>query len=98
MNHTPGPWKAIYDGDEELAISAPKGDPDLRCDSWQSFAVVYVSEDDGEAGLEKAAANARLIAAAPEMLSTLEYLVTRLEDITDIRLAEEVIAKAKGEK
>jgi len=41
---------------------------------------------------------ARQIAAAPDMLEALEYLLTRLESIEDIRVAQDAIAKAKGER
>lgn len=47
---------------------------------------------------KKAQFNGPLITTAPKMLNTLEYLLTRLEDIEDIRIAQEVIAEAKGER
>jgi len=39
-----------------------------------------------------------LIAAAPDMLDALRYLWTRLHDVADMRIADEAIAKAKGEQ
>lgn len=37
------------------------------------------------------------VALNAELLEVLEYLLTRLESVEDIRIAEEAIDKAKGE-
>lgn len=89
--HTPGPWKV-----SSLApLNICKDNGTLIadcCNAWQSF--------DGERE-----ANARLIAAAPDLLAALETLANiaavfpnelheKHQDIIDARAA---IAKAKGE-
>lgn len=86
--HTPGPW--FYDFGADSA---------------------YITEDDGtlvaelqttlnttaRADLE---ANARLMAAAPDLLATLRYISGRLpaHDTKSIANAEAAIYKATGEK
>jgi hypothetical protein len=94
--HTPGPWRVALGS--RLEIRGPKDEI-----GWP-VPVVY------NAGLhtdETAQANARLIAAAPDLLATLEDLLDQLEGIgiadwagaeglcfNQVHLA---IAKAKGE-
>ena len=85
--HTPGPW-AIWT------------DPDR----YDPYATVYCPRDDtviakcdiGHAPVDVERANARLIAAAPDMLDELERLLDVLGD-EDIEIVEQVIAKARGE-
>lgn len=72
--HTPGPWESVKeDGDEwwfggtggrQICIRAVGGK------SWESFAVLGAEEAETEAD-----ANARLIAAAPELLEALRSAV-----------------------
>lgn len=57
MNHTPGPWEVVRFSDEpNPVIIGPNGD--------ERITTVSGNQDD--------AANARLIAAAPEMLAMLK--------------------------
>ncbi len=72
MEHTPGPWEIVRDGDnydkqlnEDFLCSI--------CDTKQEFYICRVWEDAGEER-EESEANARLIAAAPDMLAMLEEL------------------------
>jgi hypothetical protein len=88
MAHTPAPWIACNVGDY--------GDYDGRCrvilgDDLR-IAVTLGDHDEGEA-------NARLIAASPDLLEALEWAVnSQPEDadlwVTDARAA---IAKARGQ-
>ena len=70
MKHTPGPWEANFDRKPFSII--PKG-IDLTSDFKSTLGVVFRSQvkslDDEQI------ANARLIAAAPEMLEALKYVV-----------------------
>jgi hypothetical protein len=50
----------------------------------------------GEVGTDEAKANARLIAAAPEMLAALQSLTHPMASDEDLSHALAVIAKAKG--
>ena len=95
--HTPGPWFASeVTGDEEPCyISAHR---------WESLAKVYGNEEADFA--QEGRANARLIAAAPELLEALHLMVEALQpaevDFVDYeRIAMEkaraAIKKARGE-
>ena len=85
--HTPGPWK-IVDSWEDHTIEGPKGEEIIFQDG--PYQTPSIKE-----------ANARLIAAAPEMLKALEMLVEKIkndewfEDWS--KIATSVIDKAKGE-
>jgi hypothetical protein len=85
MKHTPGPWRV---GDGGATVFGPK--------STQLKIVASLTR--GLAG-ESTKANARLIAAAPELLESLESLVSvfispGFEATTNA--ARAAIAKAKG--
>lgn len=103
--HTPGPWiVGSYDFlDQQVYIDAPSGDPDLGYKSWEGVAIAYGCEESPSKGLEKAKANAMLIAAAPDLLEALEMLETTCElglgyDHAIRQVARAAIAKAKGEQ
>jgi len=93
MSHTPGPWKLQLQAGARMVISPTgyHGKPSTICYCWP------VSDEYGET------ANARLIAAAPDLLEVLKRLVD-LEDrhagffTLDqiINAARAVIAKAEG--
>lgn len=93
MVHTPGPW----DVQDPLG-----GGPN----EWIFADGLYIAEVDGER--EEADANARLIAAAPDLLAALkdavEYLELQLEcsgedtgETAMIRLFQKTIAEAEGQ-
>ena len=73
IKHTPGPWVVGASDflDQWVYIDAPNGDPDLDYQSWEGFAMAYGCEESPSKGLEKAKANAQLIAAAPAMYALL---------------------------
>jgi hypothetical protein len=60
---------------QEWAINAPKGDPRIGYSSWECLAVCYGSDDFKVVGEEVGSANARLIAAAPDLIKHLRELV-----------------------
>lgn len=87
MSHTPGEWTVRYDihGAE---IKGPRGESVAWCgDNY--------STDTGSVPFR---ANARLIAAAPDLLEALEFMVNCTEDeINDAyRRAKAAITKAEG--
>ena len=98
--HTPGPWR---DWNKSCgAVMAPK-----KKDTWGSRAVALVTHWPSE---EERAANARLIAAAPDLLDALEKLVGSCPPLGPwdeedwgspsndaMAVAAAAIAKAKGE-
>ena len=90
MSHTPGPWE-LREGDDEAfgpaIYSAGAHDMDPLA------TVSRVSRRDAEA-------DARLIAAAPDLLAALEDVVQMYQPAFDppfIERARAAIAKAKGE-
>lgn len=70
-NHTPGPWHIGSTNEDRNFVYGPDDD------------VVAIAEDPGnflsDAEEEKDNANARLIAAAPELLEALTKLVEKLD-------------------
>ena len=92
MTHTPGPWTAFQDPMRRWTI----GNVTHRiCDMWGSSPAFFTDED---------AANARLIAAAPDTLAALKKLTAMLvnsglEGCDEIlEQAEAAIDKATGQK
>ena len=92
--HTPGPWTAVsdplhfYSLTTIIAGNVLRGIPQVRIDVG------------GKADIAELEANARLIAAAPQLLEALEALVTQVNDshvYNELADARAVIAKARGE-
>lgn len=81
--HTPGPWtdKALSDGTADKVIAA---DGERLCDIASSYRTKA-----------EMTANARLIAAAPELLQALSLLLGD-RNTENIQLAEAAIKKAGG--
>ena len=62
MHHTPGPWKAH---------TLPNGSHHIIADHWNASIATTMYPDSGSEGRE---ANARLIAAAPDLLAALKAI------------------------
>lgn len=94
MSHTPGPWR----------FHRTAGVPRIHVNAPDTFSIARVSTS--HFGVEAATANARLIAAAPDLLSSLRSLVDRLrrverwpvasDHMAYLQDAEAAIAKAEG--
>ena len=89
MGHTPGPWEVAMPGevDEHYAV----------LDGFGHTASVYGCPEEAATAF----ANARLIAAAPDLLAACELLLIYLGDWDDMEnetcaAARKAIAKAKG--
>ena len=85
--HTPGPWRAVP--------NAP-GISDTVIDSGRRVVADVISRK----STDELRANARLIAAAPELLDALEGLLNALPSATThpaIKAARAAIVKATGE-
>ena len=82
--HTPGPWTVSEDQAPNMGacIDAVNG--------------VLIAEASGD-NEENQAANARIISAAPDLLAALESLTHPRADDSDIDMAREAIAKARGQ-
>jgi len=96
MSHTPGPWHAIIDneGDVTYVTADSANDRDI-CDFY------HVSREGSQTyPKENAEANARLVAAAPEMLAALEVIEMTLRGLGHLNLSDhaaDLIKRAKGE-
>ncbi len=95
--HTPGPWVASPAIRSGFTI-------DAKCDPWL---IVTTSDEEGRYGSIETEANARLIAAAPELLAALQVVLrdyTAVHDIGDVEMqpalyqARAAITKATGEQ
>lgn len=90
--HTPGPWKLLpnHDGGRSSArvvLESNENHPIASVVQEVANPVVRLQD----------MANARLIAAAPELLAALELACTQLDPHSEaIRQARAAIAKAKG--
>jgi hypothetical protein len=90
--HTPGPWIIDRDGFNDPG-ALDGGDNLRRVLRWDAFARRHTDE---------AEANARLIAAAPELLDALQVMAKTFEGLAAIhndayRQARAAIAKATGQ-
>ncbi len=92
--HTPGPWRTKREGFSTVYVEA-------RIDGGLIQEVAACGPT--EAGLEQQEANARLIAAAPELLEALRGIMKLDEDLCSegaieaLDKASAAIAKATGE-
>lgn len=93
VGHTPGPWKHFRDHHANTPIN--------------SFSVMAVEgvicelnaePENREGDLERQEANARLIAAAPELLEALERIAEHSSSEITQMVAKAAITKAKGDK
>ncbi len=103
--HTPGPWFRTKSGNrlssafQIVAGADGNGDPNQLVATVHPAAITIDHEP-----CDETRANARLISAAPDMLSALETLASRMSENADgrelygdwIAIAEEAINKAKG--
>lgn len=92
--HTPGPWKIQWDPRLEEIVAIGPVTPGVWVESFE----------DHEVWLDVGEADANLIAAAPELLEALDWLVliargelSDLEFKDAIDTAERVLAAARGE-
>ncbi len=97
--HTPGPWHTGTLPDNERSIFADEGRMRLENGATTLYPIAWTVDYDGEA-----AANARLIAAAPDLLAACRATLAHMYDDeidapTAAQLTEQLtraIAKAEG--
>jgi hypothetical protein len=98
MNHTPGPWELQRDELHYGTLSSIVGGESRKCHIDRALMV----EVGGFACLTEQEANARLIAAAPDLLDALDVLKEILlqwhEDLPDHVGDKEPVALAKASK
>ncbi len=99
---TKGPWQYLQAGDEESPYNV--GEPLTICSPGpgrEDLANVY-SRDDSTVSISRkeAIANARLIAAAPDLYLTLSYCLAAFEELNILPATKQLIieaqAKARG--
>lgn len=94
--HTPGPWEVL----RVEGVLAIMPDPIAgRSDTFLGIATVQ--EHDGERNPDRVEANARLLAAAPDLLGALLGCIPQLElgngEAAHIKAAHAAIAKATNQ-
>ena len=95
--HTPGPWKL------DRSLQPADGEYDYAISSPEHFVLAEAFGRSANGGHPPAEANARLIAAAPELLEALDRIQNwpRVFDglrAEDVAFARAAIAKATGEQ
>lgn len=99
-SHTPGPWKAVYQPNTPCLVES-----DGERVAWIDFWKGKTPRDPNHKPRLEQEANARLIAAAPELLEALQELLDPARGMVTItpckaaafERARAAIAKAKGE-
>lgn len=107
--HSPGPWTIgkVSHAEQHVDIDSLNHDPFVGCDEWRTMARTYGTEGEEEIGSIVMLANARLIAAAPELLEALRGMLALDEEhhqrghcdddvCAEVRKARAAIAKATG--
>ena len=96
--HTASPWVARREDAHEWHIDVREPRYALLGDlhPWQAAVVCYGIEDYGQVGADVAEANARLIAAAPDLLAALRALASGDLRPETYAVARAAIAKAEG--
>ena len=102
--HTPGPWTIgkVSHKKQCVDIDSLHADPSVGHQSWRGLARAYGFNDMPAEGTAAMLANARLIAAAPELLEALQKIAGNTYDewtngAEAGRIARAAIAKATGE-
>ena len=84
--HTPGPWGCLVLSNGAIAVS-PQSDKTKR------IATVHLHMEGAEGSIGSSPCNARLIAAAPEMLNALKLAVEHLQNNQSGRVLRDEIEK-----
>ena len=98
VEHTPGPWLAFIEG---RTIAVHKGS--VRKNPNAPAIVHWVGFDSSDVSLAKQKANARLIAAAPDLLAALEEMLAvgesdepMVAQVAAVAKARTIVAKIRG--
>lgn len=95
--HTPGPWRAVS-GDDDPQY----GEVEFACVEHPRYDAIEICTSRYGATVEEHFANARLIAAAPDLLAALSQIVRAVKYTSGVSLdfavqeAEAAIAKVEG--
>lgn len=98
MSHTPGPWRIVRHSDQSGGcniLTERHSKAGLPCKTSDFIAAVGVCPNPWQNGLEEARANARLIAAAPDMLAALKGALVSVETIGEFAFLESLSPDAR---
>ena len=99
-NHTPGPWLVRYDEDrfdsKNSTLKIIDGSNDSLNHPQGPLVLARINVIPFAPHMDEPLANARLIAAAPDLLLALERLVHPMADDEDVSFARDCIANARG--
>lgn len=88
--HTPGPWQYAFEGGTTAFITEADGST-----------IICIRTTENTTAHKNLAANARLIAAAPDLLNAVRFLLSNPDNRisqADINAAGAAIAKATGQQ
>lgn len=88
MKHTPGPWNAKSAESHGTSVTGPSG----ISIAWSSTSMTVGKEGSYSIGYQEAAANARLIAAAPDLLAALKAILNHPVSVVTVQLMQDAIA------
>lgn len=77
---TPGPWMALAPSDDFPRFYIQSAAPDVEQVGYAAIGEIYACLEDSDGEQAECEANARLVAAAPEMLSALRKTLSRCVD------------------
>ena len=93
--HTPGPWDVSHGYDGSISVDTVNH---VRLNLTTACKVVVADICNHEmAESFSSEANARLIAAAPELLEALEYAIKQVPELETVPGIAAAIAKARGQ-
>ena len=99
-NHTPGPWLVRYDEDrfdsKQSTLKIIDGSNDSLNHPQGPLVLARINVIPFAPHMDEPLANARLIAAAPDLLLALERLIHPMADDEDLSFARDCIANARG--
>jgi hypothetical protein len=97
--HTTGPWSVgkVSHKKQRVDIDSLHADQTVGHQTWRGLARAYGCKDMPAEGTAAMLANARLIAAAPELLEALQELRYAATDKAE-QMADAAITKATGER
>lgn len=100
QTHTPGPWLVNYAEDrfdsKRSTIEIVDGSYDSLNHEQGPLVLAKLNVIPFAPHMDEPLANARLIAAAPDLLLALERLVHPMADDEDVSFARDCIANARG--
>lgn len=102
---TPGPWQSKHDYTIEGATTIiANADGEVHPDGTQTYSYEFICTCEDEYGerMPNAQANARLIAAAPDLYAALEWIVAHDgeclgDNVTKLLEARAALIKARGQ-